>query len=100
MGDWTADPHVVELRGRIADADREILDKVNERIELVDALRRYKLEQGYPFVDENREEWLIAHLTEINRGPLSPAGVRELFTALIEIGKREVVDGRPPQASA
>ena len=96
MEDWSSDPQVVELRAQITGADREILAKVNERIELVDALRHYKLEHGYPFLDQAREEWLIAHLTEVNTGPLSPDGVRQLFTALLEVVKREVSDGRQP----
>jgi chorismate mutase len=98
MGDWAADPRVVDLRERIAEADRQILEKANERIELAGKLGEYKLEQGYPAVDRAREEWLIDHLTEVNRGPLSPTGVRQLFTTLIEIGKGEVTqrDGRRP----
>ena len=95
MEDWATDPHVVELREQITGADREILAKVNERIELVEALRRYKLERGYPFLDQAREEWLIAHLTEVNPGPLSPDGVRELFSALLDVVKRELRGGRP-----
>jgi chorismate mutase len=95
MSDWTTDPVVVELRERIAAADGEILAKVNERIELVEALRRYKEERGYPFVDQAREEWLIAHLTELNRGPLSATGVRQLFTSLLDLVKREIDNGRP-----
>jgi len=95
MEDRTADPRVVELRERITGADQEILARVNERIELVEALRRYKLERGYPFLDQAREEWLIAHLTEVNPGPLSPDGVRELFSALLDVVKRELRGGRP-----
>jgi chorismate mutase len=98
MGDWTVDPRVVDLRERIALADREILEKVNERLELADALRRYKLERGYPAIDRAREEWLITHLTELNGGPLSATGVRQLFETLIEIGKREGGDGHPPSS--
>lgn len=96
MSDWSADPVVVELRQRIADADRAILARVNERIALVEQLRRYKEERGYPFTDRAREEWLIDHLTSLNAGPLSEQGVRELFTSLIDLVKREVADGRLP----
>jgi chorismate mutase len=91
MGDWAADPRVIDLREQIAQADRQILAKANERIELARELGQYKQEQGYPLVDRAREERLIADLTELNRGPLSPAGVRQLFTTLIEIGKRDGV---------
>ena len=90
MSDWTSDPAVVELRERIAQVDRAILARVNERIELVEELRRYKQERGYPFLDPAREDWLVAHLAEQNAGPLSDGGLRELFTTLIDVVKREV----------
>lgn len=90
MSDWTSDPTVVELRERIEQVDRAILARVNERVELVEALRRYKEERGYPFLDPAREDWLVAHLAGLNAGPLSESGLRELFTTVIAVVKREV----------
>ena len=95
MGEWSSDPVVVGIRERITAADRAILETVNERIRLVEELHRYKQERGYPFLDRSREDSLIAHLTEHNEGPLSDAGVRELFSSLLELVKRELVAGRP-----
>ena len=88
------DPRVRELRGRITAADRAILGAVNERLELVHELRAHKLAQGWDFVDREREERLVAGLAAENDGPLSEQGVRELFTAVIEIVKREVAATR------
>jgi chorismate mutase len=93
LSEWASDPAVVELRERIAETDRAILARVNERIALVDQLRRYKEEHGYPFLDPAREDWLIAHLAEVNAGPLSEDGVRELFTTVLDVVKREVRGG-------
>jgi chorismate mutase len=90
MSRLNADPLVLELRERISDIDETILEKVNERIELVERLRRHKQAQGYPFVDRSREDWVVARLTGLNGGPLSQEGVRELFTMLIDLVKREV----------
>jgi 3-deoxy-7-phosphoheptulonate synthase/chorismate mutase len=93
MEEWGSDPVVVELRERIDAADRTILETVNERLGLVEELRRYKDDQGYPFLDRSREDLLLARLAEQNRGPLSETGVRELFASLLELVKREL-DGR------
>ena len=41
-----------------------------------------------------REEWLVSHLLRHNEGPLSDEGLRELFTTLIAVVKREVTGGR------
>jgi chorismate mutase len=84
------DPVVRELRGRISAQDRAILAAVNARIELVDELREHKLGQGWDFLDSGREERLLAELAEENPGPLSEEGLRELFTDLLALTKREL----------
>jgi chorismate mutase len=95
MADWSDDPVVVELRERISQTDSALLDALNRRIELVDRLRAYKEERGYPFVDRGREEALVAQLVEANAGPLSSEGLREFFVSLLDLVKREVTrDGR------
>jgi chorismate mutase len=100
MSSLNTDPVVVELRERISEIDESILGKVNERLELVEQLRRHKQEQGYPFVDRAREDWVVTRLTDLNGGPLSADGVRELFTALIDLVKREVADERTAEERA
>lgn len=79
-----------ELRAQITSADEEILDAVNRRLELVAKLKTYKAEHGIDFVDPRREEQLLAHLAQVNAGPLSNDGLRELFTALLALVKREL----------
>jgi chorismate mutase/prephenate dehydratase len=92
---WAEDPVVVELRERISDADSALLATLNRRIALVEQLRAYKEERGYPFVDPDREQALLARLAEANPGPLSPEGLREFFVSLLDLVKREVnPDGR------
>jgi chorismate mutase/prephenate dehydratase len=96
MTSWSQDPVVVELRERISEADLALLQTLNRRIELVERLRTYKEERGYPFVDREREEALLARLAEANTGPLTPEGLREFFASLLDLVKREVAsDGRP-----
>jgi chorismate mutase len=84
------DPVVRDLRGQITAADRAILAAVNERIELVRALREHKLAQGWNFVDKGREERLLAALAGENPGPLSEAGLRQLFGDVLALTKREL----------
>lgn len=84
------DPVVRDLRGRITDTDLAILAAVNERIELVRTLREHKLAQGWDFIDQSREERLLEALASANPGPLSEAGLRELFGDLLALTKREL----------
>jgi chorismate mutase len=91
-GDPEHDPVVSDLRARITDADRAVLAAVNERIELVRKLREHKLAQGWDFADKSREERLLAALAGENPGPLSEGGLRELFTELLALTKREIAE--------
>jgi chorismate mutase len=84
------DPLVGELRERISETDLAVLATVNRRLELVRELREHKLAQGWDFVDRDREERLLAALAAENPGPLSEAGLRELFTSVLALTKREL----------
>ena|ERR671919_3230677 len=84
------DPRVQELRARITEADRALLAAVNARLGLVRELRTHKLEQGWAFVDRLREEQLLDALARENPGPLTETGLRELFSAVLALTKREV----------
>ena len=86
-----------ELRASITRVDLSILELINQRVELVQALRAHKLAQGYPMVDPGREEWLVNHLAQANTGPLSPEGVRTLAEQVIALTKNEVYDSQASQ---
>ena len=84
------DPIIRQLREAISDNDRKLMEALNKRLELVARLKRYKESLGIGFVDPEREEWMLSYLTRANRGPLSGDGVREFFTRVLELTKREV----------
>jgi chorismate mutase / prephenate dehydratase len=86
----TDDPVLRELREQITAADQAILAAINTRIELVTRLKAHKDEHGLDFLDPEREERLLRHLEEMNPGPLSAEGVRELFTTILDLVKREL----------
>ena len=90
MSESHSDPTVQQLRDEIAAVDRAILDDVNARIELVARIRSYKADAGLPFVDRDRERELIEALGAQNAGPLTADGLRELYTYLLDLTKREV----------
>ena len=90
MSGHDVDRTVRELRDEIAAVDLAILADVNARIELVARIRRYKADAGLPFVDRDRERELIEALDRQNAGPLSDDGLRELYTYLLDLTKREV----------
>jgi chorismate mutase len=85
------DPVVVRTRREISDLDRDLVELVNKRLRLVADLRRYKTERGIDFVDLAREEWMLAYLQRANGGPISEEGLAELYQALLDLTKREVL---------
>ena len=84
------DPIMRQLREAISDNDRKLIEALNKRLELVGRLKRYKESQGIGFVDPEREEWILSYLQRANRGPVSAEGLREFFTRILELTKREV----------
>lgn len=92
--DANSDPVVGEIRREINATDREILAAVNRRLELVTRLHAYKEERGYPIVDREREEALLARLAAENPGPLSHEGLFELYGVLLGVLTREAAKRR------
>jgi chorismate mutase len=92
LPDPPADPVVRQLREQISDNDRTIVEAINMRLKLVTQMKSYKASRGIAFVDPEREEWMLRYLERANRGPLSPAGLREIFSVLLELTKREVAN--------
>lgn len=90
----SSDGTVRDFRERIAALDRSIVDAVNARIELVAELKRYKEQNGLPFLDPDRERRLLEELERANRGPLSREGLHELVASVLELTKREVARER------
>ena len=90
MNGSAGDPLIKELREQLAANDVRIVEALNTRLELVARLKAVKDELGLGFLDPAREDWLLQHLAEANRGPLSPEGLREFYTALLDLTKREV----------
>lgn len=84
------DPLIRQLREQISDNDRAIVEAINARLKLVARLKGYKESRGLSFVDPDREEWMLQYLARANRGPLSSAGLEQIFHELLDLTKREL----------
>lgn len=100
-GDADRDPVVRQLREQISDNDLTIVNAINKRLRLVQRLKEYKASRGFEFVDQAREDWMLAYLARANGGPLSGEGLREIYGELLDLTKREVAGEKvPPEAEA
>jgi chorismate mutase len=84
------DADVRDLRWRISDIDRRVLELVNERVRVVEELWRLKTERGYDTTDPEREQRMLDELDRANEGPLSPEGVAELQRELLALTRRQL----------
>jgi chorismate mutase len=84
------DPVLAQLRQQISEIDRSIIEAFNRRLEIVAEIKRHKDEHGIAFVDPDREASMLDQQSSENRGPLSEAGLRALYTELLALTKREL----------
>jgi chorismate mutase len=59
-------------------------------LRLVARLKSYKDSRGLDFVDPDREEWMLRDMLRANRGPLSKDGLEQIYSAILDLTKREV----------
>lgn len=83
------DPVIKQYREQISDNDVKILEALNKRIKLVKSLKDYKEAQGLSFYDAAQEDWVITYLCRANRGPLTNEGLREIYSLVLQVAKRE-----------
>jgi chorismate mutase len=88
--DPSQDPMIRQLREQVSDNDRALIEAINARLRLVTKLKQYKESRGMDFIDPDREEWMLRDMTRANRGPLSPEGLEQIYTAILDLTKREV----------
>jgi chorismate mutase len=88
--DPSQDPIVKQLREKVSDVDRGLVEAINARLRLVAQLKSYKDSRGYDFVDPEREELMMRDVSRSNRGPLSREGLEGIYQAILDLSKREV----------
>ena len=89
-----APSELTDLREQIAALDRELLDALNRRLELVAQVQEHKHATGTRLIDAKREAELLQQLAAANDGPLSERAVHSLFTAVLDVMKQEL-QGEP-----
>jgi prephenate dehydrogenase len=89
-----------DLRAEIEALDRQLLETLNRRLELVAAVRRHKDATGERWIDPEREAELLQTLVAANGGPLSERGVRAIFAAILDVLKQEVAAERPARTTS
>jgi chorismate mutase len=78
------------LREQVVEIDRELVETINRRLEVVQQIWAHKRRHGLGDVDPERERWLHEHLAAGNRGPLSADGLQQIYAEILALTKREM----------
>ncbi len=76
------------LRQQINALDRELLNLLNRRQSLAQAIGQIKNRQGQRTLDFQREEEVLAQLMDLHPGPLSPEALRNIFREIISAARQ------------
>ncbi len=84
----SVDPELAALRDAIDSLDREILELVAQRVEVVLKVGDYKRARGIRVYDPARERDVLDKLCSACRSPLTRETVRRIFERLIDESRR------------
>lgn len=82
------DPELAELRDAIDSLDRQILELVAQRVEVVLKVGDYKRARALRVYDPARERDVLDKLSAACRSPLTKETVRRIFERLIDESRR------------
>lgn len=82
----TYEEEIVELRKEINRLNREIVEKLAQRVDVALRIGGVKKRHGRPIVDRSREAVVYEQVRELARGnELDPEGVERVFREIIRL---------------
>jgi chorismate mutase-like protein len=72
------------LRRRIDEIDRKLVELLNERSQCALEIGRLKQQANLPLYQPDREKEVIQNAEQNNKGPLTDAAIRRLFERIID----------------
>jgi chorismate mutase len=73
-----------DLRRRIDELDRKLVELLNERSKCALQIGKLKQEQHLPLYQPDREKEVLQNAEHNNQGPLTNAAIRRLFERIID----------------
>ncbi len=82
------DKGINNLRNRIDEIDKGILDLINSRLAITQKIGLIKKEIQGPILDADREKRIIERLNRLNNGPLGPNSLNRIFNTIMTESKK------------
>jgi len=76
-------PELESLRRRIDDLDRQIVDLLNQRAQVVVDVGKAKQANGVPVYAPDREQAVLRRVTQLNKGPLPAKTLQAIYRELM-----------------
>ena len=73
-----------DLRRRIDEIDRKLVDLLNERSKCALEIGKLKQQANLPLYQPEREREVLENAEQNNQGPLTDAAIRRLFERIID----------------
>lgn len=71
------------LRNKIDDIDRNLVELLNKRAEVVMKIKKLKEKHDIPLYDAKREEDLMNQIIKYNKGPLYNDNIIQIFESIL-----------------
>jgi chorismate mutase len=98
MTDAETQEKVRELRERVDEVDRELIEALSQRARIVQEIMALKAETGAPVYDPRREEEILQRVVEHNPGPIYDSSMRDIFELILHrIRDLEIQRGEFPR---
>jgi chorismate mutase len=98
MTDAETQEKVRELRARVDEVDRELIEALSERARIVQEIMALKAGVGAPVYDPRREEEILRSVVDRNPGPIYDSSMRDIFELILHrIRDLEIQRGEFPR---
>ncbi len=95
------DMDIADWRKKIDEIDRTLVKLLNQRARCVVEIGKIKRQNRLPVRELNREEEVLRHALDANRGPLANEAMRRVFGRIVQEGRslqHSLFDGGDPKA--
>lgn len=75
-------------RKQIDEIDRKLVDLLNQRARAAREIGKLKQNTNLPIYEPDREQTILEHVRELNRGPIAHADLVSVFEKIIGIMRR------------
>ena len=91
---------IAELRRRIDELDRRLVELLNERARAAQEIGRLKRNTQMPIYEPEREQVIFANVQQANRGPLPEAELRHIYERIVDVMRSLQREEFAPKAKA